>query len=289
MNSDRTSRLELLERWEAFRDTRALVLATRPDASVEMGTYARQLYEHFREIRPRPLDRADLFLIGDGLSSEAAVRAVTLAREFARELHVVVCGAVGPGETLVAVGADSLVLHPMATLTTALPRVPHGAADDGLGSYVARLTAETRDGGTDVAELLRGTDPVRVGDALHRVEWARDHVRLLARSRVVPPPDSALERLVELLTERVQRQGEPIDRRTGRETDALPVVLPNPDLERLMFDVQVAYEDALSLLQPTDAAPRALIESSTGLHTLAWQDESEGAPRWRLHADGAVH
>lgn len=288
--SDRPARLDLLTRWEASRQTRAIVLATRPDAGLRMGECLRYLYEHFRELPQRPLDRIDLFLVGSGLTPEVGARVAALLREYARELAVVVTGAVGPGETVTAVAADVLLMHPMATLTTALPSGADTPDASGLDSLVAHLISRGGDDGA-YGEMLRRTDAASIGNAIHRVEWVRHQIRQLAGSRLQLPPEPALDALVGLLTQRVQRPDEPIDRRMARATDALPVQIPNPDMEALAFDLHIAYETALELLRPDAAAPRALIESSASLHTLDTAEAEEGAvgARWSRHFDAPVH
>lgn len=293
MTEERAARLDLLSRWEASRETRAVVLATRPDAGLRMGECVRYLYEHFRELPQRPLDRIDLVLIGSGLTPEIGARVAALLREYARELTVVVTGSVGPGETLASIAADVVLMHPMATLTTALPSSGESGESTGLNSLVAHLLAKGDAADPAYGPMLQRTDAALVGDAIHRVEWVEHQIRQLASGRLAPPKPAALAELVQTLTRRVQRAGEPVDRRAARALAALPVQIPNPDIEAAAFDLHIAYESLLGLLQP-DAphVPRALIESTASLHSLLRVDGDETAgahAQWQRHFDAPVH
>lgn len=292
MTTDRSARLDLLTRWEASRQTRAIVLATRPDAGLRMGECVRYLYEHFRELPQRPLDRIDLLLVGSGLSAEVGARIAALLREYARELTVVVTGSVGPGETLASIAADVILMHPMATLTTALQGAADSPTSTGLHSLVAHLLEKGDAADPAYGPMLQRTDAAAVGDAIHRVEWVNHQIRQLAALRLSPPGGEAIEQLADTLTRRVQRADEPIDRRMARSLGALPVQMPNPDVESLSFELHIAYEMLLELLTPhCRSAPRALIESTASLHELvvAETDGAEPAARWTRHFDAPVH
>ena len=290
MTESRRNRLDLLTRWEAARESRVFVVGTRREAALRMGECVRYLYEHFRELHDRPVDRIDLLLVGDGLSPEVGSRVAALCREYARELTVIITGSVGPGETLSSVAADTVLMHPMATLTTALPPGDHSQTSTGLNSLVTHLIDRGNAADPAYGAMLQRTDAAAVGDAIHRVEWVRHQLEQLAKSRLSPPEDEALALLVDTLTKRVQRVGEPIDRRSARVLEALPVQIPTPDLESLAFDLHIAYEGALDLLTESAVAPRAVIESVHSLHTLGRVErDGSSVEEWVRHFDSPVH
>ncbi len=291
MQDQRPHRLQLLERWQAACDSTVIVVGTRRDASLQMSECVRYLYEHFRELPQRPVDRIDLVLLGSGLSPEVGARVSSLLREYARELRVVVTGAVGSGETLAAIAADVLLMHPMATLTTALPSSQATPDVAGLDGIVAHLLADGDAGQQAYDAMLQSTSAALVGDAIHRVEWVRHQLRHLSALRLVGPSEEDVDALVDLLTRRVQRVGEPIDRRTARTFAALPVTIPKPDTESLIFDMHLEYERGLDLLSPTPRGPRAVIESTRALHTLDSVQLEDGTPamHWLRHFDAVLH
>lgn len=291
MPQERTTRLDLLERWEAEQHSKTVVLATRADAPVKMGESVRYVYEHLRDLPQRPLNRLDFVLVGAGLSPEVGARTVSLLREYARELRVVVTGAVGPGETLAAMGADAVIMHPMATLTTALPQPAGGPESAGLDGIVAHLLSGPNPDQSTYDAVLRRSDAASVGAAIHRVEWVRHQLQHLAGSRLTPPEPAEVAALIDLLTRRVQRAGEPVDRRTARSSKAIPVVLPTPDMEALIFDLHVTYESALDLLSPAPLGPTAILESTGPLHTLDRVETADGrvVMQWLQHHQEAVH
>ncbi len=290
--SDETSagrvwRAELFARWSAARQTPLLVIGAREDAPISMAECVRFVYEHVRELPERPLDGIDLMLVGAGLPCQVGARLASLLREYARRLDVFVTGAVGPGETLASLAADTLWMHPMATLTTVLPA---SEGREGLQSLVGDLVDARGDVDPQRHAWLDGADPDAVGDALHRVRWAQAQVAQLVASRLQPPDDAAADELARALTRGVQRSGEPLARREARALAALPVRTPDPDLEGLAFELHVAYEHELALLSPRTDGPRAIIESATMLHTLAVDAAGETPrPVWSRHFEEAVH
>ena len=269
-----------------------VVVATRPDAVVPLGESIRYLYEHFREVPRRPLERLDVLLIGGGLASEVGARVASLLREYARELNFLLTGPVGAGETLCSLAGDSLIMHPMATLTTVLPRSGDEAGGAGLDSLVSRIVMDAATENAPYRSLLAGASASALGDALHRLEWVRGQLRNVCASRLNPVDDAAVDELFEALTRQTGRVGEPIARRDARRLGAVPVEIPTPDDEHLAFDLHIAYEQVLDLLAPTSpAAPRAIIESTAMLHTLApHTDGDDGVSyTWQRHFDSAVH
>jgi len=275
--------------WQGRRGAPLLVIASRRGAPIRMGETLRYVWEHVREWPERPLDRLDLMLVGDGLPSPVAARLVALLREYARELTVVIAGMTGAGETLAAFGADEVLLHPMATLTTVLPR-PDDDAETGVRALVTDLLDQSGDLDPGHRTLLQRADPGVVGDALHRVRWVRDSVAHLCSLRLRPPSDVAIDAAIEVLTRRVQRDDEPLDRRRARQIEALPVTNMTPDIERVAFDLHAAHETALGLLDPGTPPPlRAAIESETTLHELAEPGDGQTPARWMRHHDQPLH
>lgn len=265
-----------------------LVIGARSTPELRLAETTRFLYEHVRELPSRPLDRLDVLLLGDGLPPAAGYRVMMLLREYTRELRIIVSGSVGPGESLACVAADELVLHPMATLTTALASAP--GRGSGVTSLVADLLSDNRERSETSRAILRQADPERVGSSIHTHEWTRHAIVQLAKSRVVPPSLDTEEALLRMLTCTVQETSEPLSRRETRGSGGWNVTNPTPEFERLLFDLHTLYERPLGLLEAPERSPaRAVLESEAVLHILSNTDESPEDVRWRRHFDAAVH
>lgn len=286
---ERADRRQRFAAWRGRRDAPLLVLASRRGAPIRMAETLRYAWEHVREWPERPVDRVDVMLVGDGLPSPVAARLASLLREYARELTVVVTGMSGSGETLAAFAADQVLMHPMATLTTILPR-PDGAGETGVRALVTDLLDAQGDLDAGRRSLLRHADPAVVGDAVHRLRWVRDTLEHLCSLRVRPPSEADVEAAFDVLTRRVQRDDEPLDRRRARQLAALPVAHMTPDIEHLAFDLHGAHESALGLLDP-GAPPdlRAAIESEHTLHLLAASADDQTPARWVRHHERPLH
>ncbi len=256
----RRRRLALLQRWEAWRESSALILSFTSGASTDAGATLRNLYEHFRELDIRPMPALDVVLVGDGLSPAVAARISALLREFARELRAVVVGVLGPGETMIALGCDRVSAHPMASLTTV------------LDAPVPR--AESR-------PLEQAADR-RVGGMEARSDWTRQALRAALNARVSPPSAEHVDALIDHFTRVLRSRDQLISRRELRDMGPAFVEFMTPDLERVAFDVLSEVERA------AESGSLALIESRQASHLLKAEGVG-GTVLWSRNFDSTVH
>jgi ClpP class serine protease len=74
----------------------------------------RKIFEHLRTIgKPKDQVKVDLFLHSNGGDGTVPWRLVTLIREYANRLGVLVPFRAFSAATLTALGADTIVMHPM--------------------------------------------------------------------------------------------------------------------------------------------------------------------------------
>jgi ClpP class serine protease len=150
----REQRVELIRALQDARDGRiviAYVTATRPDFSAPMGMDAiPRIYRHLRELNLPPRDSAhiDLVLHSDGGDGTMPWRMMTLLREFAATVCLLVPHRAFSAATLAALGANKVIMHPMGMLGPIDPTVngpfnPSEPADPGqrLGISVEDVAA----------------------------------------------------------------------------------------------------------------------------------------------------
>ncbi|MCB9530711.1 MAG: hypothetical protein H6698_03585 [Myxococcales bacterium] len=282
MLANRRDRLDRLAQWSSARDALTIAIASRPGAHAGLGDTVRSVYEHLRDLPRRPVDRIDVILVGAALPVRVAARTAALLREFGRELTVVAAGVLGPGESLAAVAADSLMLHPLASLSSVVDA--RGVTGDALRT-LAHATTPDEAHALVLALVGSGRSPDdTVGSARHELAWTRHELARLATLRIVPPAAETTAALVAALTRDALSADDVLDRRACRSLGGLPVQHPTPDLESMAFDLVTAYEEHLH----APGGPAAVIESVDAAHALT-QASGEALPRWERRHEEPVH
>lgn len=266
----------LLERIRGLRDGReiiAYVLADRPQGvphAQVAGDIIRPFYQHLEKIgRVKELD---LFLYTRGGQIVTPLRLVHLLREYCDELAVLVPFRAHSAGTLIALGADEIVMGKMGELSPIDPRVAFGPAGDelngpggsaqqieieDLGAYfryaqeVGQLT-NSSDMAVAFEALVDDLSPLRLG------HLARIHslIRLLGRRLLATHMEAdrseELDQIVRMLTEGYFTHDYLISRREARNIPGLKVVPAKDGLERAMWQLFEVYEQVLGISQVPD-------------------------------------
>lgn len=103
----------LLKRIETLRERRVIAYATSPMAKMSLAAEV-PLYDQLSSMGKQ--EAIDLLLITNGGDTEAPIRLVSLLREFSGQLSVLIPHLALSSGTLVALGADEIVMTPLAAL-----------------------------------------------------------------------------------------------------------------------------------------------------------------------------
>ena len=218
-----------------------------------------------------PVENLDLFIYSRGGDIDVPWRIATALRAAAKNWRVLIPRAANSAATLLALGADEIVLGPQGEL---------GPIDPQLGAQRRGEAAQEQVGVEDVmaymkfvreraglsdqaalaaslAKLAECLDPVTLG----RIHRTHSHIREVAgrmlQSRRKPATEQATAAIIETLAERVYAHGHAIGFRDADEI-GLPVKLAKDDLDSLMWTLMEEYEDELKILEPVD--PRAVTD-----------------------------
>lgn len=267
----RASRRPLLRQWEESRQATALVLMLSPASTANLSGLLGALAAQLSSMPSRPVDRLELLVHAPSLSIEAASRILALVREFAREVSVALLDDAGSGETMLAVGADALILRPEAALTTLLPQVPNEPA--GLRALIASLRAgEPR----DLLPLLAANcSAAQLGAALASFERTTRLATLVAAARLHPPDAADLAELIEMLTRWVSRDSEFLTRWQAKQFRALALQLPVHAVEVNLAELATHYR------LDGEAGALSALESVEELHIFP----DGGSERWARGPD----
>lgn len=279
------TRHDLISQLEVQRGSKVITyfLGDRTGAISQVAEDAvRPIYDHLRA--SQPVTKVDLFLYSVGGFTDVPWRIVTMIREVAREFAVLIPYKAMSAATMIAIGADEIVMGPKGELgpidpTFSIQRGGNGgtavqeqvAVEDVMG-YIrfirekAGLTDKAALAGA-VAALVGKLDPRMLG----QVARAHSHIRLVARKlltarktspsrmwkerwnrNIRPIIDWRTNNIIETLAEKTYQHGHAIGRGEAEEI-GLKVVRPLQPTENLIWKLYEAYENLCKLLQPIDA------------------------------------
>ncbi len=76
----------------------------------------RVMCDHLLRLPARPIEKLDIFLVSNGGSGTVPWRLVSLFREFSRSFSVLIPYRAYSAASLLALGADEIVMHPFGEL-----------------------------------------------------------------------------------------------------------------------------------------------------------------------------
>jgi hypothetical protein len=273
--SSRENRLALIRAIQEARDSHVIAYfaGDRQGAAGQIGEDAvRPMYDHVRALGFKGVPRIDLFLYSRGGSIEAPWRIISMLREYCQELNVLIPYRAYSAATLIALGADHIVmgkkgeLGPIDPLLTKFERGERTVTQEEMSvedvmSFVSFLKERVgiEDGAALASSmniLAEKLNPWLLG-AIYR---AHSHIRLIARKLLTcqqnPPDEQHLDSIVDSLAERLYFHGHDIARSEAKEM-GLPIVEPDEELENKIWQLFEAYEALMRLRFPID--PRTVI------------------------------
>jgi hypothetical protein len=271
----RNVRRQLIADIEQARGSRVITYVTgdRPPVAAQIGDDAiRPIYEQLRTIGH--VEKLDLFIYSRGGAIDVPWRIASALREAAKEWAILVPFRANSAATLLALGADSIVMGRHGELGPIDPIMdvrrfvsqPNGQGTlvqekinvEDLMSYVrfARDRAGLSDQAAlaqSLAELTERVDAVTLGNAYRTHSHIRDVARRILLSRKKPPGEQATSTIVETLAERVYAHGHAINLKDATDM-GLPAKAADAALDAMMWSLLEEYERDLKLLSPIDPA-----------------------------------
>ena len=263
----RDERQELISTLQTIREDRTLltyVTSTRPGLESQMAfDVIPVIHRHLQSITSPPdQTRIDLFIHSNGGEGIVPWRLVTLIREFCCEFNVLVPCRAFSAATLTALGADTVVMHPMGMLGPTDPTVADqfnppdpqnpkqllGISVEDVASYIALVKQDV--GIQHEDELVQAFDilaekvhPLALGNVKRATSQSRMLASKLLRQKAANKIDEReLEEIIEKLTSQLFFHGHPINRREARDDLRLGFVKDaSPDEEKAIWGLYEAY------------------------------------------------
>ena len=274
--SDRDRRKAAIEGIEAeFGDDGVItyITSTRANLEVTMAIdIIPRLYAHLESLKARgKSNRVCLYIHSNGGDGVVPWRMVSLIREYADHFTLLVPHRAFSAATLLALGADKVVMHPMGmlgpidpTITTDFNPMAPGNPQQRLGISVEDVTSYITLVKEDVGishedELVQAflalanqVHPLALGTVKRSTLQSRLLGAKLLRSRSTDRlPDHENEDIVRQLTSELYYHGHPISRREARNDLGLTFVEDTTEAQAsIMWDLYREYANLLLLERP---------------------------------------
>jgi hypothetical protein len=221
-------------------------------------------FEHLQSFKK--VEKIDLFLYTRGGHTLAANRIVHLMREFSEKLAVLIPFRAHSAGTTLVLGTDEIVMGPMGELGPVDPSVANvfnpliDEKDSKKGSIpisvedVSAYMSLIREKGlndpnvfsTGLKGLIDRVHPLALGNVHRQYLLIRSlSKRLLGLHMKEEEEKEKIEKIVEILSEKLYFHGYQISRHEAKEIIGLNVSYPSEVIEQLMWKLYIEYKDAL--------------------------------------------
>jgi hypothetical protein len=273
----RADRKKLITDLQAKRDGRlciAYITSTRPQLEIQIADdVLRLMYDHLEKGAEATKKGVDLFLHSNGGSGTVPWRVVSLIREYTDKFAVLVPHRAFSAATLIALGADEIVMHKMGCLGPIDPSVanlfnpPHpqnpgvplAISVEDVSAYFKMISEELGISHEDeliqaVLALTEKVHPLALGNVQRSHNQARMMARkLLKRHMPTEADEHEITKIIDTLKSNLFFHGHPINRDEAKQDLKLKVIKPSEEIEKLMWALYLDYEKALQMTDQFNA------------------------------------
>jgi hypothetical protein len=285
-------RIEIIKEIEQLRESKVVCYLTslRPNLAASMSEDAvRVFFDHLLLLQERPVAKLDIFLCSNGGSGALPWRLVSLFREFAQKIGVLIPFRAYSAATMVALGADEIVMHPFAEMGPIDPTVsndfnpvdPHtqqrvGISVEDVKAYVSFIKESI--GIRHEDELIKAVEilankvhPLALGNVERFIAQSRMIARKILLTHMVESDHHKIDEVVETLASKLYFHGHPINRKEAKQELGLKVAdNPSPQLETAMwklyedFEVELKNRDVFDPMSEIFVASGAIVPPQPG-------------------------
>lgn len=269
------ARRSLISKIEEHRGSRVLTYVTteRAPAGAQMANDAvRPVQDLLRTVGHA--EKLDLFIYSRGGDIDVPWRMATALRQASDSWNILIPYAANSAATLLALGADEIVLGPNGELgpidpqltvqTGGTPSIQDQVGVEDVMSYVKFV--RERAGLSDQASLsealsrlAKRLDPISLGKIYRTHSHIREVASLMLRSQKEPLSEQKMGTIIETLAERVYAHGHAIGYSDAKAM-GLQIVQAEGELDQVTWDLLQEYESEMKSHEPID--PRHVLEAS---------------------------
>jgi len=227
-----------------------------------------------------PAKKIDLFLCSNGGAGTVPWRLIALLREFTDKIGVLIPYRAYSAATLIALGADEIVMHPFGEMGPIDPTVsneynpidantkrPLGISVEDVKAYInfikTTVGIQHEDELVKTIEILvQKVHPLALGNVERFISQSRMIARKILLTHMKDTPDHVIDDIIETLASKLFFHGHPINRREAKDELKLKISPdPNPKLEKAMWSLYLDFESELenrTIFDPLSAIYRSL-------------------------------
>jgi hypothetical protein len=259
---------ELIKQLEEKRGSKVIsyIVSTRRGSSYQIADDAvRIIYNHILSLKTEDskLEKIDLFIHSFGGAGTVPWKLVNLIREHTKHFEVLVPYKAYSAATLISIGADKIVMHPMAELGPIDPKVgnefnPITPQGQSIGINVEDVVsyvnfAKELVGINHEDELIQALNtltekvhPLALGNVQRFYAQSRMMARKLLSLHMNTDQKHIIDEITETLTSKLFFHGHPINRMEAKELK-LKVDFPEQEIEKIMWELFTTYESELEM------------------------------------------
>jgi len=259
-----TNRIPLIKKIEELRQSTVICYLTsvRPNLAANMSEDAvRVFFDHMLLLPQRPVKKIDVFLCSNGGSGTVPWRLISLLREFGESVGVLIPYRAYSAATLLALGANDIVMHPFAEMGPIDPSVTNDfnpinpqtnrqipISVEDVKAYISfvKSTAgiQHEDEFVKAIEILAGkVHPLALGNVERFISQSRLIARKILTTHMKEEPPHKIDEIIEIMASKLYFHGHPINRVEAREELGLKVIENVPsELETAMWQLYLDYE-----------------------------------------------
>lgn len=284
-------RLKIIQSIEKTRGSKVLCLLTslRPNLPSQIAEdMVRQIFEHLLLMKGEETGKfksIDVFLVSNGGNGTVPWRVVSLLREYAEKFAVLVPYRAYSAASLLALGADEILMHPFGELGPIDPSVSNGfnPTDPNTSQRLAISVEDVRAyvhfikdtvGITHEDELVKAIEgliqkvhPLALGNIERFISQSRMIARKILRTHMVSDDDRVIDDIIENMASKLYFHGHPINRMEAKKDLKLKVITEFPkgleiDMWSLYKDFENEFKNTEMFSPPGDLAK--LVDTSPG-------------------------
>ncbi len=256
----------------------AYFTSLRPNAGAQMASdiipeFAKQILEI-----PNNKKEIDILIVSYGGDPTVAWRIITMLRERFDKIGVLVPYTAYSAATLLALGADEIIMHPFSNLGPVDPQLNYIRKDEkgrqekmqfgteDLRHYLEFIKTDV--GISDQEQLERAFEMVckDVGAIPIGVAKRSSYLAISMGKKLLSlhmKDQTRIKAIVEALNKSFYHHGYPVGRKEAKEM-GLPIVEPDKDMEKLMWDIWKDIEEEMKCNEPFDPLRMILSDEETG-------------------------
>ncbi|RAZ75806.1 SDH family Clp fold serine proteinase [Mesorhizobium atlanticum] len=254
----------IIEEIEKLRGSKVICYLTsvRPNLQASMAQDAvRVFFDHLRLLPERPAKKIDVFLCSNGGNGTVPWRLISLLREFSDVIGVILPYRAYSAATMLALGADEIVMHPFAEMGPIDPTVTNdfnpldpqtnqrlGISVEDVKAYVSfvRDTVGIRheDELVKAVEILsQKVHPLAIGNVERFISQSRMIARKILLTHMSEETSKhKIDEIIETLASKLYFHGHPINRKEARDLGLQVAENPQPQLEELIWQLYLDFE-----------------------------------------------